>query len=63
MSFTRFKMMNVPVSSRHFDGLRRGGFSALSDLMMTLPFPLDGNGILDCSIVAAICASTSGCAN
>jgi hypothetical protein len=30
----------------HFDGLRRGGFFAPSDLMMRLPFPLDGNGTL-----------------
>src|SRR6516225_2969229 len=48
---------------RHFDGLRRGGFFAPSDLMMRLPFPLAGNGILACAIVAAISASTSGCAN
>jgi len=33
-------------SRRHFDGFRRGGFFAPSDLMMRLPFPLDGNGTL-----------------
>ena len=31
---------------RHFVGLRRGRFFAAADLMMRLPFPLDGNGIL-----------------
>ena len=33
-------------SRRHFDGFRRGGFFAPSDLMMRLPFPSDGNGTL-----------------
>ncbi len=30
----------------HFDGFRRGGFFASSDLMMRLPFPVAGNGTL-----------------
>ena len=58
----RSSILFTTVSS-HFASFRRGRFIAAVDLMTSVPRPLDGNGTLARSIVAAISASTSGCAN
>lgn len=49
--------------TRHFAGLRLGRCFAETDLMISLPQPLAGRGVLALATAAATSSSTSGCRN